>query len=93
MGYRTWIYHKTEAAKIIDSDDRPGYEDEGWRKHQDEADKASPLTAAQRKARDKALADEAARVAEEKAEKAAEEAKKAVRAAEAAKKAAKKTGA
>lgn len=31
MGERTWIYHKTEAPKIIDSDDMESYHDEGWR--------------------------------------------------------------
>lgn len=82
MGYRTWIYHKTEAAKIIDSDDKPGYEDEGWRGHQDEADKAKPITQAERRKRDKALAEEAAKVAEEKAKKAADEAEVAKKAAE-----------
>jgi len=31
MGYRTWIYHKTEKPKIIDSDDYESFHEEGWR--------------------------------------------------------------
>ena len=31
MPYRTWIYHATEQAKIIDKKDFKKYEKEGWR--------------------------------------------------------------
>ena len=31
MGHRTWIYHKTEEPKIIDSDDRESFFEQGWR--------------------------------------------------------------
>lgn len=30
MGHRTWIYHKTEQPKIIDSDERDKYFEDGW---------------------------------------------------------------
>lgn len=29
--YRRWIYHKTEEAKIINSDEFKAYEDDGWK--------------------------------------------------------------
>ena len=29
--YRRWIYHKTEEAKIINSDEFKTYEDDGWK--------------------------------------------------------------
>ena len=82
MGYRTWVYHKEHDAKIVDSEEVPALMDEGWRNHQDKADKAKPITAAERKKRDKAAAEEVARVAEEKAKKAADEADAAKKAAE-----------
>lgn len=81
MGYRTWVYHKTQEAKIVDSDEREALEEEGWRDHQDKADKAKPLSAYERKARDKARAEEVAREAEEAAKKAVEEAESAKKAA------------
>jgi hypothetical protein len=28
--YRTWIYHKTEEAKIINSDEFESYKEKGW---------------------------------------------------------------
>jgi hypothetical protein len=31
MGFRQWIYHETEAPKIIDSDNFDLFYDEGWR--------------------------------------------------------------
>lgn len=30
MGYRTWVYKSKEEAKIIDSDDKQKYLDDGW---------------------------------------------------------------
>jgi len=29
--YRRWIYHKTDAPKIINSDEFKGYEKDGWK--------------------------------------------------------------
>lgn len=29
--YRRWIYHETEKAKIINSDEFKGYETDGWK--------------------------------------------------------------
>ena len=29
--YRRWIYHKTEEAKIINSDEFDSYKDDGWK--------------------------------------------------------------
>ena len=31
MGHRTWMYHDTEKAKVVDSDECEALEKEGWR--------------------------------------------------------------
>lgn len=31
MGFRKWVYHKTEEAKIIDSDNLQEFLDDGWK--------------------------------------------------------------